>query len=231
LLGPTGGAQAKIIGLGLKQCARMLKDGARIVDIGAESTRPGSSSISDREEISRLAPLLKALRKEFKKAILSIDTYKYKVAECAVNQGIDMINDITALRFAPKTADLVHKYKLGCVLMHMKGNPKNMQVKPGYKDVVQEQLDFYKDRIKFCHSKGIGSQQILIDPGIGFGKRLEDNTRIIRELRKFKILGLPVFLGLSRKTFIGELTGTGTTNVLQGLSRQIQLLLSMGPIY
>ncbi|MDD3296370.1 MAG: dihydropteroate synthase [Candidatus Omnitrophica bacterium] len=216
LLGFTGKNQAKVNDLALRQCARMLKQGARIIDIGAESARPGSSSVSDKEEISRLVPVLKNLRKEFKKAILSIDTYKYKVAEYAVGQGIDIINDITALRSAPKIADLIRRYKLGCVLMHMKGKPKNMQVRPGYKNVIEEQLDFFKDRIKFCRSKEIGLQQMLIDPGIGFGKRLKDNTRIVRELKKFKIFGLPVFIGLSRKTFIGELIGTGVDERFTG---------------
>lgn len=198
-------SKSKVKSLALEKAEAMIKAGAKIIDIGGESTRPFAKPLKPQVEIRRVMPILRALRKEFKKTPLSVDTYKYRVAKAAVAEGADILNDITALRSSPQIATLIKKYKLGCILMHMKGRPQTMQIKPGYKDVTVEIMDFFKERLEFCSSKGIEKAQILIDPGIGFGKRPEDNNKIIKELYKFKVLGQPIFLGLSRKSFIGKI--------------------------
>ncbi|MCF7873646.1 MAG: dihydropteroate synthase [Candidatus Omnitrophica bacterium] len=199
--------------LGLKKLALdkvsvMVKDGAKIIDFGAESTRPFSRRIKPQEEINRLIPVLKAVRKEFKSLIISVDTYKPKVAKAAVEAGADIINDITALK-SNKITSLIKKYNLGCVLMHMQGNPQTMQVNPSYNQVSQEIGDFLRKRIDYCQKKGIDKNQIFIDPGIGFGKSKKHNLDIINNLYQFKALGVPIFIGLSRKSFIGDIIKKG----------------------
>ncbi len=199
------GSTSKIKELALKKAEQMIKKGAKIIDLGGESSRPYSKSMDAKYEIKKVIPVLKALRKQFKKILISIDTYKYPVAKSAVSEGVDIINDITALRNNPQTAALIKRYKLGCILMHMKGKPQTMQINPHYKNVTEEIIDFFKERLRFCSQRGISKEQVLIDPGIGFGKRLEDNIKIINELYKFRVLGQPIFLGLSRKSFIGKI--------------------------
>jgi len=221
-------SKLKVQKLALEKAEEMVKAGARIIDVGGESTRPFSSPVKVEDEIKRIRPVLKVLRKEFKKVFLSVDTYKYLVAKVAVSEGADIINDITALRNSPQMASLVKRYKLGCILMHMKGEPATMQVNPSYKDVTIEIIDFFKERLKFCYKKGIKKSQILIDPGIGFGKRIEDNVKIINELYKFKILGLPIFLGLSRKSFIGKILNAGTKDCLVGTIAASMISLTNG---
>ncbi|RKY40824.1 MAG: dihydropteroate synthase [Candidatus Omnitrophota bacterium] len=189
----------------LKKAERMIKEGAKIIDLGAESSRPFSKPIKEEEELKRLVPSLKVLRDEFKDIFISVDTYKYKVAKEAISYGADIINDITALRKSPQIISLIKKYNVGCILMHMKGTPQTMQIKPFYRDVIGEIAEFLEERVNFCLKRGIKKEQIMIDPGIGFGKRLEDNLRIINRLDEFKFLNLPVFLGISRKSFIGKI--------------------------
>lgn len=200
----------------VERAGRMLKAGAKIIDIGGESSRPYSRPVKEAREIKRVIPVLKIIRKKFPKVLISVDTYKYNVARAAAAEGVDMINDITAFKHSPKMADLIKKYKLGCVLMHMKGSPLRMQLNPEYKDVISELLDFFKERLDFCFAKGIDHSRIAIDPGIGFGKRLEDNIRIIKELYSFKVYGLPIFLGLSRKSFIGKILKVKVEKRLSG---------------
>lgn len=195
---------AEPIASALEKVAGMIKYGAKIIDLGGESSRPFSQPVKEKEETARVIPFLKAVRKNFPKLIISVDTYKYAVARAAVNEGADVINDITALRHSPEIAALIKKYHLGCVIMHMKKTPLTMQKNPGYDNVTEEIIDFLKERLRFLQEHGIKEEQIAIDPGVGFGKRLQDNLRIIKELYKFKIFGLPVFLGVSRKTFIGD---------------------------
>jgi len=221
-------SKLKVQKLALEKAEEMVKAGARIIDVGGESTRPFSSPVKVEDEIKRIRPVLKVLRKEFKKVFLSVDTYKYLVAKVAVSEGADIINDITALRNSPQMASLVKRYKLGCILMHMKGEPATMQVNPSYKDVTIEIIDFFKERLKFCYKKGIKKSQVLIDPGIGFGKGIEDNAKIINELYKFKILGLPIFLGLSRKSFIGKILNAGTKDCLVGTIAASMISLTNG---
>ncbi len=189
----------------LKKTDEMVKNGAKIIDIGGESTRPYSKRIDEKEEIRRVIPAIKIIRKKFSDVFLSIDTYKYKVAKEAVEYGVDIINDITALRNSPRLVNLIAKYKLGCILMHMKGTPQTMQLNPLYKKgVVEEIFDFLSGRIEFCLNNKIRKDQIMIDPGIGFGKRLQDNYQILNKLYILKSLCVPIFLGVSRKSFIGK---------------------------
>ncbi len=208
--------KSEIRNLVLKKVEAMVKAGAKMIDIGGESSRPFSRPVKEKEELKRVIPAIKAIRKRFKQILISVDTYKYSVAKAAVNEGVDLINDITALKADTRIASLVRRYNLGCILMHMKGKPRTMQLNPGYKDVVAEEIDFFKERLQFCVHQKIGRNQIVIDPGIGFGKRPEDNLTLIRELYKFKIFGLPIFLGLSRKSFIGKILNVGVEDRLAG---------------
>lgn len=179
------------------------KAGADIVDIGGESSRPSSQPISLEEELRRVVPVIKAIVPKLKIPI-SIDTYKAKVAQAAIEAGAKIVNDISALRFDEDMAKVVADYKTPVVLMHMKGTPKDMQINPYYENVLQEVYDFLAERIDYALTQGIDKVQIAIDPGIGFGKRLEDNLRLIKHLSFFKTLGRPILLGPSRKTFIGK---------------------------
>lgn len=221
-------SKAKLQDLGMRQAESMIREGARMIDIGAESSRPFSKQIPVKEELKRITPVLKAIRKEFKKIIISVDTYKYKVAKVCADEGVDVINDITSLRGSRQMAGLIAEYELGCVLMHMKGTPKTMQINPSYKDVIKEEIDFFKERLEYCERKGICVQRIIIDPGIGFGKRLEDNTKIIRDLYKLKIFGLPILLGLSRKSFIGKILNTEVDARLVGTIAASVISLTKG---
>jgi len=178
-------------------------EGADIVDIGGESSRPFSQPITLEEEFRRVIPVIKAIAPELKIPI-SIDTYKAKIAQAAIEAGAKIINDISALRFDKDMAKVAADYKTPIVLMHMKGTPRDMQINPYYDDVLKEVYDFLEKRIDYALAQGIEKGQIAIDPGIGFGKRLEDNLRLIKHLPLFKDLGQPVLLGPSRKAFIGK---------------------------
>ena len=178
-------------------------EGADIVDIGGESSRPFSQPITLEEEFRRVIPVIKAIAPELKIPI-SIDTYKAKIAQAAIEAGAKIINDISALRFDKDMAKVAADYKTPIVLMHMRGTPRDMQINPYYDDVLKEVYDFLEKRIDYALAQGIEKGQIAIDPGIGFGKRLEDNLRLIKHLPLFKDLGQPVLLGPSRKAFIGK---------------------------
>ncbi|MCK5393229.1 MAG: dihydropteroate synthase [Candidatus Omnitrophica bacterium] len=206
----------KVKYLALKKCENMIKQGVKIIDLGGESSRPFSTPIKGVEEAKNVIPILKAIRNEFKKVFISIDTYKYLVAKKAVDEGVDIINDITAFRGDKRMLNLVKKNDLGCVLMHMKGIPHTMQEKVIYKDTVAEIIEFFNERLNFCFKKGIKKEHVLIDPGIGFGKRQEDNLRIMKELYKLKVFGLPIFLGVSRKSFIGNILNNKVEDRLIG---------------
>jgi dihydropteroate synthase len=225
------GILGKTVGCAVEQAERMIKDGARMLDIGAQSSRPGSMPISEKEEIKRLVPVLRAIRKSFPKTVTSVDAYLPKVIVAAVDEGADVINDITALRKFPKAAGLIKKYKLGCVLMHMQGNPKTMQIAPEYKDVTAQVFDFFLERLDFCDKAGIDRKQIMIDPGIGFGKRLEDNLRLIKELESFKAIGVPIFIGLSRKSFVGKILDLPVSKRINGsLAASIVALMNKATV-
>lgn len=188
----------------------MIKDGAGIIDIGGESSRPYSFVVKEDEELKRVIPSVIAVRKRFPRIPISVDTSRYRVAKEAVACGADIINDITALRNSPQIVDLIVNYGLGCILMHMKGSPRSMQKNPHYRrGVIAEILDFLEQRVEFCINHEISKDQLMVDPGIGFGKTIEDNYKILNKLHSFKILGLPLFLGVSRKSFLGKVLKAG----------------------
>lgn len=189
----------------LDHVAKMVKEGVDIVDIGGESTRPGSERVSEEEELNRVIPAVEIVRKNFD-AIISVDTYKARVAEEALKNGAEIVNDVSALRFDPNMMEVLKKYKPAVVLMHMKGEPKTMQENPYYDDVIKEILYFFKERIEVLKQIGL-EDKAIIDPGIGFGKRLVDNLEIIKRISEFKSLKKPVLVGASRKSFIGQVLG------------------------
>ena len=182
----------------------MESDGADIIDIGGESSRPGSEPVTEKDELARVIPIIRALKKHVKIPI-SIDTYKAEVARAALDEGAEMVNDISALRFDSAMAGVIAKKKAPVILMHMLGTPRDMQKNPEYKDCVAEIFEFFKERIAFCIEAGIDKSKIIIDPGIGFGKRLSDNIEILVNIGQFRELNLPVLVGVSRKSFIGML--------------------------
>jgi len=194
----------------VKHAFSMEKNGADVIDIGGESTRPGATSISMKEEMDRIFPVIEQLVGEISIPI-SIDTYKSKIAKNALDLGVDMINDISALQADKNLANIVADYEVPICLMHMKGNPKKMQINPLYDNVVKEIHDFLKERAKFALFCNIKKENIIVDPGIGFGKRtgkgIEDNCEILRRLSELKDLGFPIMVGTSRKKFIGNVCG------------------------
>ena len=170
-----------------------------IIDIGAESSRPGSFKINEFTEIERISTVLSFLDKKNK--YYSIDTYKPNVAKFAIENGFNMVNDITGgCNF--EMLELVSQAKIPIVLMHMQGNPQNMQKNPKYNDIIDDLLSFFESRIEICLKYGINRKQIIIDPGIGFGKTISDNDTIIRRLNNFKVFDIPILIGLSRKSFL-----------------------------
>jgi dihydropteroate synthase len=203
------------------------EEGADIIDIGGVSTRPGSHAPSVDEEIKRIIPLIKKIVKKINIPI-SIDTYRSEVAREALGSGVSIVNDVTALRGDEKMAEVVAEYKVPIILMHMKGEPRTMQDNPYYKNVTNEISQFLKERIDFTISKGIKEKNILIDPGIGFGKRLEDNLTIIRELKKFCSLDKPIVLGVSRKSFIGQTLDLPTEKRLLGTAASVTVAIMNG---
>ena len=188
----------------VERAEKMIKAGVDIIDIGGESSRPGSDSVSEEEEIRRVIPVVQAIR-ERSDIIISIDTRKKNVAERALDSGADIINDISGLQNNMEMAKLIARRKTPIILMHIRGIPKNMQKNPYYKNTVSEILRELQSSISKAMGAGIPHDKIIIDPGIGFGKRLEDNLKIIRELQSFKSLNFPVLIGLSRKSFIGQI--------------------------
>jgi len=182
---------------------RMANEGADIIDVGGESTRPFSDPLPLEEELSRVIPVIKALSQDIDIPI-SIDTYKSEVARQALEAGAKMVNDISAMRFDPAMGPLVAAAGVPIVLMHMKGTPKNMQVSPTYEDLLDEVIGFLSKAIEEAVKIGIRRDLTIIDPGIGFGKSFDDNLKIIKELHRFSSLGQPILIGTSHKSFIGQ---------------------------
>ena len=181
---------------------KLLDDGAEILDIGGESSRPGSLPINEEEELDRVIPVIEEIIKQNPRAIISIDTTKSKVAEESLKRGAKIVNDISSFNFDLNMPEVVKRFNAAVVLMHMKGNPRTMQIDPQYDDVVSEVFDFLTDKVEMAKSKGI--KNIIIDPGIGFGKRLPDNFELIKRLNEFKAIGYPIMVGLSNKSFLGK---------------------------
>ena len=188
-----------------EDAVQMEKDGADFIDVGGESTRPGSENISIGEELDRVIPVISELKSKISLPV-SIDTYKSEVAEEALKAGASIVNDISGFRFDDKLPAVTAKYNASCILMHIKGTPKDMQKDPVYNDVVKEVYNYLQDSISIAKKYGI--EQIVTDPGIGFGKTLEHNIELIRNLSEFRKLGYPVLIGVSRKSFIDKIQKT-----------------------
>jgi dihydropteroate synthase len=193
----------------------LIEAGADIIDIGGESTRPGARPVSAEEELERILPVVRGLRRVAKVPI-SIDTYKARVAREALDEGADLVNDVSALRFDGEMVGLAAAEKVPIVLMHMLGTPRTMQTEPRYDDVLREVIEFLAERIQFAAQAGIERQNIIVDPGIGFGKTLDHNLTLLRGLPAFAALGQPLLVGASRKAFIGRILGTEPDQRLEG---------------
>jgi len=191
----------------IRHIEKMVDDGADIIDIGGESTRPGAKAISVKEEIVRTIPVIKKIAKRIKVPV-SIDTCKPEVARLALDNGAVMVNDVSGLR-NNKMIGIVSRYKAGVVIMHMQGNPRTMQNHPAYKSLLDEVIDYLDKAINRAVAGGIDRKKIIIDPGIGFGKNKEHNLKILKNLRELKILGRPILVGVSRKSFLGEILNAG----------------------
>ncbi len=188
----------------IEQGLRMIDEGARIIDIGGESTRPGSQVVPDDEQLRRVLPVVEGLSRHNPETILSIDTQSSKVASAALAAGAGIVNDISALRHDEEMAGVCKKARAAVVLMHMQGKPGTMQKKPRYGNVIQEVKDFLIERIAFAQQAGIKKESLVIDVGVGFGKTVNHNLVLIREMSQFHTLGLPLLAGVSRKSFIGK---------------------------
>ncbi len=199
----------------LQKAEKMIREGADFLDLGAESSRPGSKPISEREEIDKLIPVISSLVK-ITDIPISVDTYKPIVAKEALQAGAKIINDITGLQKTPEMADVISKFDAGVILMHMKGSPITMQKNPSYKNVIQEVKEFLEQSVKISKEAGIFSDQIAIDPGIGFGKKQKHNLEILSKLEKFIELGKPILIGVSRKSFIGNILNLPPERRLEG---------------
>jgi dihydropteroate synthase len=193
----------------------LVSEGSDIVDIGGESTKPGSEPISVGEELSRVIPVVSALRKKTD-VLISIDTTKSEVAEAALDAGADIINDISSLRFDPIMGHLAVRRDVPVILMHMKGTPKTMQLNPSYENVMVEVKAFLEKMLETAEAYGIKKEKIIIDPGIGFGKRFKDNLTLIKNLSSLNDLGRPILVGTSRKSFIGRILNAPPQERLEG---------------
>ena len=189
----------------LQRIGEMIDEGATIIDIGGESTRPGSDPVSEKTEMERVLPVLERALSDFEGTIFSVDTTKFRVAEEALKLGAHIINDISGLKKEPRLKDLCYQYKAGYVLMHSQGDPQTMQKNPVYKNVIDEISCFFDERLTTLHDAGV--EAVIIDPGIGFGKTLEHNLKIVDGLQSFKRFNVPVLVGASRKSMIGNILG------------------------
>jgi len=206
---------------------QMVKDGANIIDVGGESSKPFSKSVSIKDELNRVLPVVEALKSEIN-VPLSIDTYKYEVAKECLKAGVSILNDISALNADSRIASLVVKYNSYVILMHMKGNPQNMQLNPSYKNLISDIKNFLQERISFAKKKGISDKKIIIDPGLGFGKTVNHNYIILNQLSKFLDLNCPILVGSSRKSFIGKKLESVNSDRLFGTAATIAISLNNG---
>ncbi len=193
----------------------MVAGGAEIIDVGGESTRPGAQPVSEEEELGRVLPVVRGLRREIG-APISIDTYKSNIARAALEAGADIVNDISALRFDPAMVSLIAAEKVPVVLMHMQGTPRTMQHEPHYDDVTREVRDFLAAQLYEAMDGGVAPESIILDPGIGFGKTIEHNLQLLRGLPAVAALGQPLLVGVSRKAFIGRILGLEADHRLEG---------------
>jgi dihydropteroate synthase len=210
----SGDGVGRDIDAAISRGRAMFSDGADIVDVGGESTRPGAQPVPTEVELERVIPVIEALALH-RPGRVSIDTYKHDVAEKALLAGASIVNDVTGLR-DPRMTEVVARHGASVVIMHMKGEPKTMQVRPRYRDVVSDVSEFLQERVEAAEAAGVSPKKIMIDPGIGFGKTLDHNLEIIARLRELKRIGKPLVIGVSRKSFIGKLTGLPPEERVEG---------------
>ena len=210
----SDGGQYLDFNAALKCAEKMIEEGVDIIDIGGESTRPGSDTVSADEELKRITPIIKTLKKN-SNIVISVDTYKPKVMEQVIDMGVAMINDVFALQ-QQGAIDIIKKSNVGLCLMHMQGTPKTMQLNPTYQDVVNEVKSFLDERTNSLIAEGIDSERIILDPGFGFGKTFEHNITLLQNLESFQSLKFPLLVGLSRKSFIRKILSGDHDDHLSG---------------
>ena len=202
----------------LQKAVEMVEEGADILDIGGESSRPGSEEVSEEEEIRRILPVMNLVKQRLR-VVVSVDTRKARVAERALKAGATIVNDITGLTYDPAMKDVIAGHKASVVVMHMKGTPATMQKNPGYSDVVAEVIEFLKRQTDRAEEAGIN--QVIVDPGIGFGKTLQHNLTLIKHLESIKVLGYPILVGPSRKSFLGTILDLPPDERMEGTSAAV----------
>ena len=212
-------------GMAVKRGLEMIEEGADFIDVGGESTRPGAEQISIEEELRRVLPVIRQLARTTKIPV-SIDTCKSAVAEGALSAGATMVNDISGLHFDPMIADAVAKHEATIILMHIRGTPRTMQTNPEYQNVIEDICSYIEDGIQLARQKGIN--QIIVDPGIGFGKSTQHNLEIINKLREFKRFGYPVLVGPSRKSFIGKILDVDVEDRFEGTAAAVSASIIKG---
>ncbi len=200
----------------LDKVEKHLSEGATFIDIGAVSTRPGSIAISELEELERLLPAIKSIKSTFPNAILSVDTYRSKIADMAIKEGVNIINDISSGEFDESMFKVIAKHKVPYIMMHTQGSPENMQQNPIYQNVTKEIIYFFSQKLEIIRKLGIND--IILDPGFGFGKTIEHNYQILSELSLFKFAECPILIGISRKSMIYKLLNTNANEALNGTS-------------
>lgn len=202
---------------------KLINEGSDIIDVGGESTRPGASPLTIEEELTRVIPVIKEIRKLSKNILISIDTYKSEVAKEAVKYGANIINDISGLVMDDRMVHIAAELDVPVIIMHLKGTPMDMQVNPTYENLISEITEFLRTQIQYALKNGVKKHNIIIDPGIGFGKTIEHNFKIIANLEKFKKIGFPILIGPSRKSFIGNLLKLPPDKRLEGTAASIAI--------
>jgi dihydropteroate synthase len=211
----------------LERAHRMVEEGADIIDIGGQSSRPGSDPVSEAEESRRLLPVVRAVAASVP-VMISVDTYRASIARQALEAGAHIINDISALRFDPDLLPVVAAHEAPLILMHMQGLPRNMQLNPRYEALIDEVFSFLHERLDTAQAGGIPADRLLIDPGIGFGKGARHNLELLRKLHHFLALGQPIVVGTSRKSFIGLILGTEAEERLEGTAATVAMSIMRG---
>ncbi len=206
----------------------LIDDGAAIIDIGGESTRPGADPLTIDEELNRVLPVIEGIRKKNNEVLISIDTYKSKVAKEAIECGADIVNDISGFSLDLEMPNIVADYDVPVILMHMKGNPKNMQDNPHYNDIIEEINSYFSEKISIAKAAKIKSEKIILDPGIGFGKNIEHNFIILQKLNQFCVHGYPIMIGTSRKSFIGLTLDLPPDDRLEGTAATVSIGIMKG---
>jgi dihydropteroate synthase len=223
----SGDGLAGDVEAAVRQAARFVEAGVDFLDVGGESTRPGAEPVPVETEIERTIPLIQRLRAEFPQPI-SIDTYHAATARAALEAGAHLVNDITGLRGDPEMAQVVAEFGVPVVLMHIQGTPRTMQQHPTYEDVVEDIRTALRESIALATAAGIAREQIIIDPGIGFGKTLTHNLQILRRLGEFRTLGCPILVGPSRKSFLGQILDLPVTERLEGTAASVAVAIAHG---